>query len=137
MSWSLDCSMMLAVILPDEGSELSDKFFRGLADEDLWVPALFWYELSSVLSRASRQDRLREADVTHAIEIIKQVMVKTDYLLGTEAIQRSRELARKFGISAYDAAYLELALRRGIGLATLDERLARAAKKAGGRVYRN
>ncbi|RLB58141.1 MAG: hypothetical protein DRI34_05765 [Deltaproteobacteria bacterium] len=53
MNWSLDCSMMLAAVLPDGGSAASDRFFARLGEAELWVPALFWYELAGVLSRVA------------------------------------------------------------------------------------
>ena len=48
MNWSLDCSMMLAAVLPDGGSAASDRFFARLGEAELRVPALFWYEPAGV-----------------------------------------------------------------------------------------
>jgi predicted nucleic acid-binding protein len=57
--------------------------------------------------------------------------IQTDVHLNAEAMWRFRTLAREYDLSAYDAAYLELAQRRGLGLATMDRHLIRAARKAG------
>jgi predicted nucleic acid-binding protein len=57
--------------------------------------------------------------------------IQTDSVLGLETIRTLQVLADEYGLSAYDAAYLELAERRGLGLATRDRRLATAARGAG------
>ena len=60
--------------------------------------------------------------------------IKTDMIIGPGTIERLRTLAREYSLSAYDAAYLELALRKGLRLATLDQNLQSAARKAGVRI---
>ncbi len=60
--------------------------------------------------------------------------VQTDAYVNSEAVRRFHTLAQEYGVSAYDAAYLELAQRRGVGLATLDRRLLTAAQKTGVKV---
>jgi predicted nucleic acid-binding protein len=136
MRWVLDCSVALAWGLPDEGSRLADELFSDLsADSVLWIPALWWYEVSSALSRAHRQGRLSEADMAALIRGIGSLPVRTDPLLGEDAIRRFRTLARDYTLSAYDAAYLELAMRRSVGLATLDTHLADAARNVGVEVF--
>ncbi len=132
MEWVLDCSLALAWGLPDEGSKKADSFLGRLSQQSvLWVPALWWYEVSNVLTMAQRRKRLKEADVVRLVELYGMLPIMTDPLLGTDAIRRFRNLAREHDLSAYDAAYLELAQRRGLGLATLDRSLIKVAKKTG------
>lgn len=131
-SWVLDCSLVLASVLPDERSRAGDRIMdRILEDDSLWVPALWWYEVSNTLAVAQRRRRLTTADALHALELLNELPLHTDVHFGAEVVWRLQSIAREHGLSAYDAAYLELAQRRGIGLATLDRRLAGAARRLG------
>ncbi len=80
---------------------------------------------------ARRRRRLVEADRSRLIELYRVLPIQTDAVLNTETIRMLQVLADEYGLSAYDAAYLELAQRRGLGLATLDRRLGQAAREAG------
>ncbi|MBN2498321.1 MAG: type II toxin-antitoxin system VapC family toxin [Deltaproteobacteria bacterium] len=132
MDLVLDCSMALAWAIPDEGSEAADRLLSGLErGSRLWIPALWWYELSNALTVAQRRGRLSDSDLLRLIELYRTLPLFTDTLLGAEAVFRFRVLAQRYKLSAYDAAYLELAQRRGLGLMTLDGGLAKAARGAG------
>lgn len=132
MEWGLDSSLALAWGLPDETSPQADRFLGRLAaDDTLWVPALWWYEISNALVMAERRRRLREAERLNMLELYANLPLKTDAHLTTETMWRVQALAQEHTLSAYDAAYLELALRKGLELATLDRRLITAAKAAG------
>lgn len=132
MGWVLDCSLALAWALPDETSRRADQFLvRVSHDSDIWVPALWWYEMANALAMAQRRQRLPEADSTRLVELYGMLPIQTDVYLNAEVMWRFRTLAREYDLSAYDAAYLELAQRRGLGLATLDRHLITAARKAG------
>ncbi len=137
MDWVLDCSLALAWALPDETSGRADQFLVGVSPTSvLWVPALWWYELSNGLLMAQRRKRLSEADRVRLLDLYGMLPVQTDTDLGPEAIRRFHALAQEYTLSAYDAAYLELAQRKGLGLATLDQPLIKAARKAGVSVVR-
>lgn len=132
MGWVVDCSLALAWGLPDERTSEADRFLGGSAGKGaFWVPALWWYELSNALLAAERRQRLSEADRILLIELYGKLPIQTDASLGPAMVHRLQALAVTHSLSAYDASYLELAERRGLGLATLDRRLARAAVKAG------
>ncbi|MEK7858860.1 MAG: type II toxin-antitoxin system VapC family toxin [Elusimicrobiota bacterium] len=133
-AWVLDSSMALAWALPDEKSAEAERFMAQAAQDSraaLWVPALWWYEIANALTSARRRKRLSEADAARLIELYGQLPLQTDASLGGEAMWRHQALAVEHGLSAYDAAYLELAQRTGAGLASLDERLSAAARQAG------
>lgn len=134
--WVLDASVALAWSLADEDSARADRFMAGLAAKDvLCVPALWWSEVANALLVAERRGRLSEADVLRALELFRRLSLETDFVSGPEALWRLRAIGREHGLSAYDAAYLELAARRQLGLATLDAALAKAAAAAGVRVF--
>jgi len=132
MRWVLDGSLALAWALPDEHSGSAERFLQGLAKEDeLRVPSLWWYEVSNALRAAQRRRRLNEAEVARILELYRALRLLTDTDLGPELGWRLVSLAREHDLSACDAAYLELALRKDAGLATLDRKLGRAAQRAG------
>jgi predicted nucleic acid-binding protein len=137
MDWVLDPSLALAWGLPDETSKRADRFLMRTSRRGVfWVPALWWYEISNTLTIARRRQRLSEADVMRLVELYGALPIHTDAYLGPDVLGRFHALAQEYALSAYDAAYLELAQRRGLGLATLDRRLITAAKKAGIRIIR-
>lgn len=138
MECVLDCSLALAWALPDETTKQADRFMAGISPKTVfWVPALWWYEMSNALLMAQRRGRLAEGDKVRLIELYGMLAVRTDSELDTNAVMRFDMLAREHALSAYDAAYLELAQRRALGLATLDRRLIAAARRTGVKVIRH
>ncbi len=128
----VDCSVALAWALPDEASNRATRLLERLAPGDeLWVPALWWYELANGLTVAERRRRVAAADVTRLGELYGSLPIRTDADHSVALAARLIAIAHAHGLSGYDAAYLELALRRKLPLATADERLARAARAAG------
>jgi predicted nucleic acid-binding protein len=137
MNWVLDASLALAWALPDETSRQADRFLARVTREStLWVPALWWYEIANALTTARRRHRVAEEDTLRLVELYGTLPLETDVQVGRDAVGRLRTLAEEYSVSAYDAAYLELAQRRLLGLATLDRRLHAAARRAGVRVIR-
>ncbi|MFQ5829305.1 MAG: type II toxin-antitoxin system VapC family toxin [Candidatus Methylomirabilia bacterium] len=138
MDWVLDSSLALGWALPDETTKWADRFLAQVSRKStFWVPALWWYEISNALTMAQRRQRLAEAARVRLIELYGMLPIQTDADLGLDAAWRFHTLAEKYALSAYDAAYLELAQRRGLGLATLDRRLVAAARRAGVKVIRS
>lgn len=132
MEWVLDCSLAPAWALPDETSARAEKFLAHLSPQSvLWVPALWWYEISNALTMAQRRHRLVESKSRRIIDLYSTLPIETDAELNLHVVQRLQALTREYSLSAYDAAYLELAERKNVGLATLDRRLITAARKAG------
>ena len=128
----LDCSVALAWALPDERSSRADSFKDFSFDSSqVWVPAIWWYEVANALAVAARRGRLTKSEHMRLTSLFSNLPVRTDALVGSEAFLRYGTIARDQGLSAYDAAYLGLASRRGLTLATLDKRLADEAQKNG------
>ena len=124
--------MALAWGLPDETSKRAERFLTDLDQKaTLWVPALWWYELANALTVAYRRRRLTESEAVQLVELYGALPIQTDTHLDSDAVWRFQALAKEHSLSAYDAAYLELAQRKGTGLATLDKHLTNAARKAG------
>ncbi len=95
------------------------------------VPATWGLEVANVIARAEAKALVTEARSGAFLEMLDGVSIEVDAATFAHALESTLQLARRYKLSAYDASYLELALRRGISLATLDEDLQKAAKKAG------
>lgn len=95
------------------------------------VPAVWGLEVSNVVSRAEAQGLVSEARSEAFIEMLAGIAIEVDAASSDHALSSTLNLARRYKLSAYDASYLELALRQGVALATLDVDLRKAAKKAG------
>ena len=95
------------------------------------VPATWGLEVANVIARAEAKQLVTEARSGHFMELLGGVSIVADTATFTHALGDTLQLARRYKLSSYDASYLELALRRGLPLATLDDDLQKAAKKAG------
>jgi len=132
MDWVMDCSFTAALFLPDQSSPEVHEFFSSLEDDvDLWVPTLWWYETTNVLSIAERKGFINRADISKILSLYSKLALKTDDSHGIQYAASVYDITGKYQLSAYDAAYLELALRRGAKLASLDRQLLSAAAKSG------
>jgi predicted nucleic acid-binding protein len=128
--WVVDCSFAGALFLPDRYSVRVQKFFSDLAKPyALLVPVLWWYELANVLTMAERKKLLNKTDVLQTIELFSKFPLETDGSFGISFMSKVHGLAVSYGLSAYDATYLELAMRLNASIATLDKELLTAAEK--------
>ena len=129
MAIVIDASVAIAWCLRDRnGTAQADAILERASSETVIVPSLFWYEVRSVLVVAERKERI-EADAAEChIERLRTLRLVTD---DDQDDRHTIALARRHGLSGYDAAYLETAKRRGAKLATLDKNLAAAAVEEG------
>jgi predicted nucleic acid-binding protein len=125
----VDCSVSLAWFLEDERSDFTDHVLDLLAGSQAWVPALWRLEFANALIAARRRGRISEEWRAAAIRQASRLPVAVDTHVATLADIST--LALRHTITTYDAAYLDLALRRNLPLATLDADLVRAAREAG------
>jgi predicted nucleic acid-binding protein len=127
VSLVLDSSVTLAWIYADETTEPIREVFHMLSRSGTWVPGLWRLEVANVLEMGVRRKRhdakFRDATLADLAQLPIQVDVETDNQAWGGALQ----LAERHQLTLYDAAYLELALRRNLPLATLDEDLRSAA----------
>lgn len=129
MSFVVDCSVAARWLLPDEATDYTDAVFDLLNEQDAVVPALFLSEFTNVFLKLSRQRKLAPELALGAIQRYAALGMQVDR--NTPDPERLFTLANHYGLSAYDATYLELALRRGVPLACWDGGLRSAADKAG------
>ena len=132
MNYVLDSSFCGAFIMPDERSKKATDFFETIADESvIYVPVLFWLEISNLLTSALRRKRIKIADKKDLLELLPESKFNTDFSFGAEYANSITDLASKYGLSSYDAAYLELGIRREAAIGTLDDNLFKACIETG------
>lgn len=127
----LDGSVALAWCFADEADAYADALARGLPRLRIVVPALWYLEVANALLMGERRKRSTPADTKQWLAFLRSLPITVDEMPPAQLGHDILTLARTHGLSAYDAAYLELAVRRGLPLATLDHRLAKAARASG------
>ena len=128
----LDSSVALAWVFPDETTKATARLLDDLAaGADAWVPALWHLELGNVLLTSQRRGRIARAAIEGFLTKLGTYRITIDDETMAQAWNRTLDLAVQYQLTTYDAAYLELALRRNLPLATLDGDLIGAAKASG------
>lgn len=113
----------------------SEAVLLSLADADVLVPNLWHLEATNVLVGAEKRGDTTTIEVERFIAQLESLPINIDPSTANHAFSRTLSLARAYKLSSYDAAYLELAIREGLSLATLDKNLLKAAKKADVPIY--
>jgi len=135
MSWVMDCSIAAALALPDKSSPLADAFLLQMSIDETWVPSLWWHEIGNVLVSAKRSARISDNDASGLMQLYGDLPISTDTAFSSAFMERVHRLSIAYNLSAYDAAYLELAERKQAGLASLDSKLQQAARDCGVEVF--
>jgi predicted nucleic acid-binding protein len=130
----IDCSVVMAWCFVDEADEYADSVLDMLASAETVAPSIWALEVANVLLVGERRNRLKEADSARFIELLRELDITADNETADHALREILSIGRVQGLSSYDAAYLELAMRHGLALATRDNALRRAAKKFGVRL---
>lgn len=131
----LDCSVTMAWCFDDEGTAYTHAVRDSLAQVRAVVPSLWCLEVANATIMGERRKRLDEARGQRFIVLVEALPVVIDHENSSRAFSDILHLARAHQLSAYDAAYLELAIRRGLPLACLDGKLKSAAAAAGVVLY--
>lgn len=129
MALILDSSVCLSWFFPDERTAFTDAALDVAANEECWVPSLWRLEFSNALLVAERKRRLTRAERLQMLDEASRLSLRVDAQV--HDLRQISSLADRHGLSAYDAAYLELALRLGAPMITLDRELAAAGGAAG------
>ena len=127
----LDNSVCMAWAFEDETDAYSEAVLAALADSRALVPALWVVEAANVLHQAEKRKRLSRADVRAFTALLCALPLDIQPAPTAEDAAALVDVAREHDLSAYDACYLLLAMRTGCPLATRDDRLRNAAKRAG------
>ena len=131
----LDASIAMTWCYPDEHSKFAYQVLDTLEHRQALVPSLWAVEVANALIAGERRWRLTLSDIARFFELLKGLPIETDTQTASRALSETLQLARTYALSVYDAAYLELAMREGLPLATLDTRLKNAAEAAGVKAF--
>ena len=119
-----DNSIVLSWCLADENDPRADRAMQLVSDHGAVVPGIWWYELRNALVVNERRKRLDAADSRSTLADLREMRITIDHEHDETLLL---DLSRQHKLSVYDAAYLEVALRRVLPLASLDRRLCEAA----------
>jgi len=138
MRFVLDNSVTMRWLFGD-GSPSDQTYAKqvlaSIPEASVLVPGVWSLEVANGIARAEKKFGLTEARSAEFVHALQQMHIQVDSETSVHAMGDTLQLARRYNVSAYDAAYLELALREGLPLATLDEGLIKAVKKAGAKRF--
>jgi predicted nucleic acid-binding protein len=124
-----DASFIMGALVEEEHTDFVVQAFPDLAVEGLVAPALVMWEVANICATKQRRGLLTAEEAQEALDLFLSLPIDLDAEL--TSLSDGLALARRHGLTAYDAAYLELAARVGGALATLDKALTRAARAEG------
>lgn len=130
-SFVVDSSVALSWCFQDEATPATRALLQRLGDEAALVPAWWFIELTNVLALSERKRRVAPARVAEFIALIESFDLDIDDQGPGRAFTHLLHLCRSHHLTSYDALYLDLAMRRQLPLATLDDQLRSAGKKLG------
>ena len=127
-SFVIDNSVVMAWCFKDETNQYADAILDSLEVITAVVPSIWPLEVGNVLLAAERKKRLSEADSVRFIALLTELPITIEQEPPERILKEILALARKHQLSSYDASYLDLAMRKGLPIATLDNGLIKAAK---------
>lgn len=127
----VDCSVAMAWLFHDEATPRTADLLNRLTNETALVPAWWFIEITNVLAFAERKGRITSAQSDAFIADLDRLGIERDDAAPDRAFTHLLALCRVHKLTSYDAIYLDLAVRRNLPLATLDDDLRKTAKKLG------
>ncbi len=127
----LDASVAIAWCFESESSSYSDSVLNKMGEVQVVVPSIWPLEVSNAIAVAHRRGRLSATESIQAASLIAMLPVSVDEPNVSRALGMTLDIATRNSLSSYDASYLELAIRRYLELATLDEQLRKVAVAMG------
>ncbi len=131
MSFILDSSITLSWCFSDEATPLTNSLLTKVEKDKAYVPNLWPLEVSNVLVMAERKKRINYAQIIEFIALLNDLNIEIDHHTSNIAFHEILSLAHSERLTTYDAAYLELAMRMGLPLATKDKQLQDIASRSG------
>lgn len=124
----VDNSVVMSWCFKDEINDYADTVLDRLTESAAVVPSIWPLEVVNVLLVAERQKRLSESDSIRFLTLLSQLPIVVEYER-PDMMKELLALARSNNLSSYDASYLDLAMRKGVSIATLDNKLIEAARR--------
>ncbi len=129
-SFVIDNSVVMSWCFKDEKNNYSDQILDKLEFSTAIVPSIWPLEVGNVLLVAERKNRLIQADSIRFIALLTELPIVVEQESPGRMMNEIVNIARTYNLSTYDASYLDLAMRKGISIATLDKNLLKAAKQS-------
>ena len=126
----IDCSITMAWCFSDEETAKTSQILDQLATASAVVPSLWFLEVANVLAVAERHKRISAGESDQFVSLLATLDIEVDDQAHGRAFSHLLPLCRSQRLTSYDAAYLDLAMRRNLPLASLDDNLRRGAKAA-------
>lgn len=127
----IDCSITMSWCFADEATPATERVQDRLERESALVPAHWFLEVANVLAMAEKRKRITAEKSTQFLNLLESMDIEVDHETAGRAFAHVLALSRKFKLTSYDAAYLDLAQRRRLPLASLDDELRAAARRLG------
>ena len=126
----VDNSVVMSWCFKDETTKYTDAILDHLEQATAFVPAVWPLEVSNVLLVAERRKRLSQADSSRFILLLLELPIIVEQESSARMLSEILALAREYKLSSYDASYLDLAMRKGLPIATTDKNLLAAARRS-------
>ena len=126
----IDNSVVMSWCFKDETSKYTDAMLDYLEQSTAYVPAIWPLEVSNVLLVAERRKRLSQADSSRFISLLLELPIIVEPESPERMLSEILALAREYKLSSYDASYLDLAMRKGLPIATTDKNIIAAARRS-------
>lgn len=127
----IDNSIVMTWCFSDETNSYADEVLNHLSEAVAFVPAIWPLEVVNVLLVAERKNRIQIMDSLRFLHLLSQLPITVDRAWTERIMKDLLALGRENDLSSYDAAYLELAIRLGLPIASTDQKLVYAAQKTG------
>lgn len=127
----VDNSVVMSWFLRDDAGPFADAVLGKLEGCAALVPSVWPLEVANTLLTAERRNLITESDAVRFISLLTKLPISIENATHRNQMTELYSLGRKHGLSSYDASYLSLAMRTGLPLATLDEKLKKSARRAG------
>ena len=126
----IDNSVVMSWCFKDETSKYTDAMLDYLEQATAYVPAIWPLEVSNVLLVAERRKRLSRSDSSRFISLLLELPIIVEPESPVRMLSEILALAREYKLSSYDASYLDLAMRKGLPIATTDKNIILAARRS-------
>jgi len=127
-SFVVDNSVVMTWFFKDQANSYADSILDRLSEATAYVPSVWPLEVVNVLVLAERKRCISLADSVHFISMLSKLPILVQHESQSKVLKDLLNLARTRELSSYDASYLDLAMTKGLPLATLDKKLRRAAE---------
>ena len=131
MPFVVDASVTMSWCFEDGATSYTESVLERLRGSSAVAPAIWPLEVANILLLGERRGRIPRAKTESFVRVLQELRVSAEDKPTATVFGAVLQIGREYGLTSYDASYLELAMRRGLSLATLDHHLADAATRAG------